>query len=133
MLCANLEQIEELCIVDDDARRIINAFLPGPLTIILKGREYDTVGVRIPNNEMALKIISDNGPMSTTSVNLSGSEPINDPCEIRDKFSSLVDHIYIDSDAKLSMQSSTVLDMTNGLQILREGAISLEDIKKVLQ
>lgn len=133
VLCANLEQIEELCFVDDKSRRIIDAFLPGPLTIILKGKEYDTIGVRIPNNEIALKILSDNGPMSTTSVNISGCEPINDPSEIRDKYSSVVSHIYIDDNPKLSMQSSTVLDMTNGLQILREGAISLEDIKKVLQ
>lgn len=133
VLCANLEQIEEICYVDEKAKKIIKEFLPGPLTIILKGKEYETIGVRIPNNEIALKILLDNGPMATTSVNLSGEEPINEPQIIKEKFGDLVDAMYLDDNISFSGVSSTVLDLTNGLEIIREGQVKLDDIMKCLQ
>ena len=62
-LCANLEQIEDIADLSEDARKLINLFLPGPLTIILKSKPivldkigYKTIGVRIPNNKIALDI-----------------------------------------------------------------------------
>lgn len=136
-LCANLKQIEEIAYVDDNAKKLINRFLPGGLTIILKSTEetiskigYKTIGVRIPNHALALSILEEYGPMLTTSVNDSGEVPINEYEEIMVKYNKLVDRIY-DSDLSSSNISSTVVKVVdNVVSILREGIISKEEIEK---
>src|SRR5574344_1478726 len=76
VLCANMEQIEQIAVVNSLAKKLIDKFFPGPLTIILKTKPevkeligYDTIGVRIPKSELAQSILLENGPMATTSVN----------------------------------------------------------------
>ena len=138
-LCANLEQIENIAYVDSNAKKLINKFLPGGLTVILKSKEivlekigYETIGIRIPNHKLALSLLEENGAMLTTSVNDSGELPINEYEEIVIKYSNLVDTIY-KSDIHSSNVSSTVVRIIDGnVSILREGIISKEDIEKVL-
>lgn len=138
-LCASLEQINEIAYVDDKATKLIEAFLPGPLTLILKSKEsviekigYETIGVRIPNSKIALKLLSKMGPMLTTSVNDSGLLPINKYEEIIEKYGNLVDEIYPPI-SNISCVASTVLYYINGeFKLLREGEISLTQIENVL-
>ena len=136
-LCANIEQIEEIAYVDDRIRKLINKFLPGPLTLILKSKEhvineigYTTIGVRIPNNELALELLTENGPMLTTSVNDSGESPINEYEQIVEKYSNLVDKIYPPMGNSSNLSSSVVL-CVGEFKVLREGAISLNEILSV--
>ena len=136
-LCANLNQIESIAYVDEKTKKIINKFLPGPLTLILKSKQevvekigYKTIGVRIPNNGLALEILSNIGPMLTTSVNDSGETPINEYEEILLKYNNLVDKIYPPY-GESSNLSSTVVSVVDGFKVLREGAISLNDILNV--
>ena len=137
-LCANLNQIESIAYVDDSAKKLINKFLPGALTVILKAKPevkekigYETIGVRIPNSKLALSILEENGPMLTTSVNDSGASPINEYEEIKEKYASLVDKIYKPTEASSSI-SSTVVKIIGGVEILREGQISKKDILDLL-
>ncbi|MBP5445789.1 MAG: peptide chain release factor N(5)-glutamine methyltransferase [Acholeplasmatales bacterium] len=141
VLCANLSQIEELAYVSEDAKKIINKFLPGGLTLILKAKNKDihnyaiddTVAVRIPKHPIALKVLLENGPLATTSVNLSGCKPMNDYTEINKVFKDKVDYILSDpTNITYSNVPSTIIDMTNGLKVIREGEITLEDILKVI-
>ena len=141
VLCANLEQIEDIAIVSEDAKKIINKFLPGGLTLILEAKNKDihnyaidnTVAVRIPKHPIAIKILLENGPLATTSVNLSGEKPLNDYDIINEKFKGKVDYIFSDElNIKYSNVPSTILDMTNGLKVIREGEIKLEEILKVI-
>ena len=141
VLCANIEQIESIAYVTDEARKLINKFLPGPLTVILKSKECiletfkgETVGVRIPNYDVALEILKENGPMATTSVNESGMPSINNYNEIVKDYSNLVDEIYKPSSCATSSLASTVVLVTdNGINVVREGAITYEMIKKCLE
>ena len=102
VLCANLSQIEELAYVDDDAKKIINTFMPGGLTLILKAKNKnihnyaidDTVAVRIPKHPIAIKLLLENGPLATTSVNLSGEKPMNNYEEINKVFKGKIDYIF---------------------------------------
>lgn len=136
-LCANIEQIKDIAIVDENAKKLILKFLPGCLTIILKAKDkvvetigYKTIGVRIPNHKLALEILEDNGPMLTTSVNDSGETPLNNYAEIFVKYNHLVDAIYY-SDIPSSNLSSTVVKIIDDeVNVLREGHISEEDIVK---
>lgn len=138
-LCANLEQIESIAYVTDDARALIKEFLPGGLTLILKTKEeiqnvigYPTIGVRIPNHETAIKILEENGPMLTTSVNESGCVPLNEYDEIYKEYHTLVDKIYTNDRDSLNLASTVVLLTTDNAKILRVGPIKEQDILKVL-
>ena len=139
-LCANINQIEEIAVVDDNAKRLISKFLPGGLTIILKSKKevldtigYETIGIRIPNHELAISILKENGAMLTTSVNDSGAVPINEYDEIKSKYDNLVDYIY-QSDLPSSSVSSTVVKVVDGaVSVLREGSILKEEIIKELK
>lgn len=138
-LCANLNQIEKIAYVSSDAKKLINKFLPGALTIILNAKEevinkigYKTIGIRIPNSLLAIKILEENGPMLTTSVNDSGETPINEYQEIVLKYSNIVDKIY-DRTEPSSNISSTVVLVNDDIKILREGQITKEDIINCLK
>ena len=138
-LCANIEQIESIAIIKDDAKKLINKFLPGALTLILNSKDevinkigYKTIGVRIPNSKVALDILNENGPMLTTSVNDSGMTPLNEYEEIKEKYGNLVDEIYKPNSKSSNISSTVVSILNNDVKILREGEISKEDILKVL-
>ena len=139
VLCSSLSQIEKIAVVSDDAKKLIMNFLPGPLTLILPSKQdvkdvlgLDTIGVRIPNHEVALKIIGQMGPMTTTSVNDSGEKEMNEYDEIVKKYSKVVDYIYEPSGKPSNLASTVVLTQPT-IKVIREGAISLADIENVLK
>ena len=139
VLCSSVEEIERIAFVNNKAKRLIDKYMPGALTIILKSKEevrndfiYETVGVRIPNHELALRILNENGPMATSSVNVSGKEPLNDYVEIVKQFSDKVLYVYPNTEVG-SKVSSTVIDLTTDECVLiREGDIKYNDIIKFL-
>ncbi len=139
-LCADINQIDDIAILNEKAIKLINKFMPGPLTLILKSKDivyekigYKTIGVRIPNNEIALNILKENGPMLTTSVNESGNVALNEYAEIKDKYEGLVDYIYDTNTNSSNISSTVVLIDEFDIKILREGEISLEDIKNTIK
>lgn len=140
VLCANLEQIKDICFVSPDAQKLINEFLPGPLTIILKSKDkvketfgHDTIGVRIPNYKLALEILEKEGAFATTSVNESGKPSINDYEIIKEEYQNLVDEIFAPTGEATSSLASTVIDLTDEKpKMLREGAITLQMIEDTL-
>ena len=106
---------------------------PGALTLIFKKSDtfYDdvtsnsTIGIRMPNSNVALKILDYLGPIVTTSINISGEAPINDPKVIEEKFSDHIDYLVTDTH-ELSTTSSTVVDVSSSsLKILRQGDIKI--------
>ncbi len=137
-LCYDLEQIKSIAYVDDLATKLINKYLPGGLTLILKSKPevlekigYETIGVRIPDCDIALNILKEFGPMLTTSVNDSGQTPINEYEEILKKYSDLVEQIYPPFNNSSNV-SSTVIKIVDGkIELLREGTIKYNDILNV--
>ena len=137
-LCYDLDQIKSIAYVDELAEKLINKYLPGGLTLVLKSKEevinkigYETIGVRIPDCDIALKILKEFGPMLTTSVNDSGEKPINEYEEIVSKYSDLVDQIYPPYDNSSNVSSTVVKIIDGKIEVLREGNIKLEDILSV--
>lgn len=138
VLCYDLAQIEEIAHINDGARRLIEKFLPGALTIILKSKDnikksmnLDRVGVRIPNSKIALDILKEFGPMSTTSVNDSGKTPLNEYDEIYKKYNHLVDKIYKSDELSSNISSTVIMIEGNEVLLIREGEIKLSDILSV--
>jgi L-threonylcarbamoyladenylate synthase len=114
------------------AYKLIDKFWPGPLTLVFKSKNQDTVGLRMPDNEIALKIIAQAGiPVVCPSANLSGEPaPKNFQEAIKD-LNDLVDFAIDAGSTKLGMESTIVDFTTEPFKIIREGAIKKEDIEAV--
>ena len=117
-------------------KQLYQAFLPGPLTIILQANDQvptwinsgmDTVGFRIPKHSVTLDLIRKYGPLIGPSANLSGKVSGTSFQQIVMDFQEQVSGV--EDDAALTGQDSTILDLSGEKAlILRQGAITREDI-----
>ena len=145
-LISSADKIEEIAVINEKNRdkinKLIQAFWPGGLTIILESKKIvppimisngKTVGVRMPDHEVALKIIeSAGGILPTTSANISGEATPRSYEELDEKFKCRVD-ITVDGGKCPIGTASTIIDMSSeNIKILREGAISQEQIEKII-
>ena len=83
LMVNDITKIKDIAYVSENEEKVIKKFMPGPITLILKKKDCisnlvtansDTVGVRIPNHEIALSILkSVDYPLATSSANISGS------------------------------------------------------------
>ena len=139
IMCANLKQIEEICEVNETDKKILETFMPGPLTIILKKKEtlptyinegLDTIAIRTATSpeleELLLKL---GEPVYMTSANLSGEKECENVNDIVNTFPSL--DAILDGET-LYGQASTIVDATRGYNIVREGPISALEIERAL-
>ncbi len=117
-------------------QKIIDAFMPGPLTIILEAKKdlpstmtlgQKNIGFRIPNHALSLSILKKiNKPLLVTSANVSSFPPLIKADEVYETFNQLSSLINVDS---LGQNASTVVDLTKEKPVLlRKGKISLEEI-----
>lgn len=144
-LVSSVDKVEEIAYINEKNRdlieRLIERFWPGGLTIILKKREFvpdiltakgDTIGIRMPNLDIALKIIeSVGGVLPTTSANISGETTPRSYDEVSEIFRERVG-ILIDGGKSPLGEESTIIDMSNEPKIVRVGAIPVEEIEKVI-
>jgi tRNA threonylcarbamoyl adenosine modification protein (Sua5/YciO/YrdC/YwlC family) len=126
------------------ARDLIQAFWPGPLTLVLHaqsslmwdlGETNGTVALRMPQNDAALRLLTEVGPMAVTSANVSGQPPATTILEAATQLGSAVS-VYLDagpSAGGAGSLASTILDCTHDAPvILRAGAVSAGAIQEVL-
>lgn len=117
-------------------KEIMDKYFPGALTIILDKKEnvpdiltsnLKTIGVRIPNNKIALTILEQlSYPLATTSANLAREEAGIEIKDFLELFSDKVD-IIIDGGTTDIKQASTIVRVEDDkIKILREGSIKLD-------
>ncbi len=141
VLCDTLVTVNDIAVIDERALKLAHTFWPGPLTIVLKSSKshfektgHKTIGVRIPNHNGVIRLIKQNGPLVTTSVNYSGEEPLIDIKKIKEDFGDKVDYIYEEYNMIYLNVSSTTVDLTNKEpKILREGTITKKQIMEALK
>ncbi|MDU6562612.1 MAG: L-threonylcarbamoyladenylate synthase [Streptococcus sp.] len=124
----------------DYLKKLYDAFLPGPLTIILKANGQvpkwinsglTTVGFRLPNHPVTRELIQAEGPLIGPSANKSGKESGRHFDDIRAQFDFQVTG-YRDDNALLGVDS-TILDLSvSPARILRQGKITKDDLLAAL-
>lgn len=130
-VCSDLKDIAKYAKVTDYAYRTMKHLLPGPYTFILPAAKLvpkklwskrKTVGIRIPNNHVCMKLVSELGnPIISTSTTNRKGEMIYDPFEIQNIFNNHVDLML--SIGPLMGELSTVVDLSNEEpEVLRKGA-----------
>ncbi len=117
-------------------QKLVESFLPGPLTIILEANDkvpdwvnsgLMTVGFRMPSHPVTLELIREFGPLIGPSANLSGQSSGVSFKEILKDFGQEV--LGFEDDAFLTGQDSTIIDLSGDkVKILRQGSITREAI-----
>lgn len=136
LMCRDLSELGTYAKVDNATFRLLKANTPGPYTFVLPGtgevprrllhEKRKSIGLRIPNNRIALALLEELGePLLTSTLILAGeTEPLNEPYDIRDRLEHQVD-LVIDG-GYCGLQPTTVVDLRDGAPvILREGAGSV--------
>ena len=141
---ARREDAEKYVMCDDRSRGLIQAFWPGPLTLILPKRTdgriadivsagLDTVAIRMPNHPVALKLIQQAGvPVAAPSANASGEPSATTPRHVQESLGALVPFILAGGACAVGLES-TVLDLTGEQPVIvRPGAVTAEDLADYL-
>ena len=143
LLVSSLEMVKAVTEnISDMEYKLMERFFPGPLTIILKKNKAvpnnltnntDTVGIRLPDNIIARKLIEyANVPIATPSANISGRSSGTNIQDIIKDFGDKVDYYIDGGPSKLGIGSTIVKIDGNEPIILRKGSISEEEINEVV-
>ena len=139
--------------VPEAARILMEAFWPGPLTLILDadaaltwdlGETSGTIAIRMPDHELALDLLRRSGPLAVTSANPTGAPPATDAASARAAFPGRVrgvdavgteDILLLDGGATSGPVPSTIVTLAGAHacspRILRKGVLSPADLERV--
>ena len=112
-------------------KALMEAFWPGPLTLVLPSKRSSTIAIRIPNHPLIISLLEKTGPLFVTSANISGNPPLKSTSEIETTFGT--NFPVLDGELPQVGLASTILSFENNLwQIDRHGPISPEDFFPIL-
>ena len=127
--------------VSDDAQRLIEAFWPGPLTILLVPQptlawdlpRESPIAVRMPLHPLTLAVLDRTGPLAVTTANLPG---LAAPADVNDALAQLGDAVAVALDVGTLLDAaalpSTVIDATGDTTVVvRLGALSIDEVRRI--
>lgn len=133
------EQMKELGYWNDNAEAVYEAFMPGPITMVLKKKQLppevtaglDTVGLRFPVHPDAQKFLALAGPVAAPSANLSGKPSPTCAQHVLTDFDGKIPLIIDGGECGVGVES-TVISLAERPVLLRPGGITPEQLKAVL-
>ena len=141
VMCSDEKQIKSIAIVDEKAEKLIKGFMPGPITLILEKRsevpEYvnngkETIAVRMATSKSVKELITKTGcPIFISSANQSGEPTCTNLDEIENECPNLDG--MMEGTVKFGKGSTIVDCVSKELKILREGPITIEQIRKIIE
>lgn len=140
VMCADIEQIKNVAIVTEREEKLINVFMPGPITLVLKKNKElpsyvtngkETIAIRMATSKALEELIQKLGcPLFMTSANQSG-EPTCENLDEIEKSCPLLDGMMEGS--VVFSKSSTIVDCSSDeIKLLREGPITKEQIEECI-
>lgn len=142
ILVKNKDEIEKYAYITNEIeRKIIDSFLPGPVTIILRKKKnsifnlldgsMDTIGIRIPDNKIVKAIVERcNFPIAAPSANISGKPSCIRIEDVVKDFDGKVDAFIDGGECKKNIPSTIIRVDESKINVIREGAVSIEEINK---
>lgn len=128
--------------VPQGARLLAERFWPGPLTIVLKAKDFipsivlaggDTVGLRCPDHPMTLELLKKAGvPFAAPSANPSGEESPKTAQKVWDYFSGRIEGIIDGGECGIGRESTIISMAQKPYRILRQGALAEKEIASAL-
>lgn len=144
--CASIEMAQRYARLPVEARLLLGAFTPGPLTVVVPQRDTlpdrlvtagGTVGIRVPDHPSTLQVVASLGvPVTATSLNRSGEESRPPDPAVLDELSwggAREVPVVRDPEAVRFQSPSTLVRLTAGqVELLRPGPIAVDEIERVL-
>lgn len=142
MMVSSIEQIDAVAYLNEAARTLIQSFMPGAFTIVVKRKEevpsyvsngLDTIAIRMPDDAFVLGLMDTIGkPLLVSSANLSAHAACSNSEDVLKQLQGRIDGV-VEGNSKSDV-ASTIVDVTRErVVLLREGLISKEDIECVLK
>ena len=138
LMCSTVDQIDKYAEVNETAKKIIAAFLPGELTIILKTRpdvpkwiDLGTghIGIRVPDDDLVCEMIRLTGkPLLVPSANRADQKPLTKDDEVIKEFENDIAGVVLGNSKGAT--PSTVIAVYDKIEMLREGNLRLDEIMK---
>ena len=142
---SSIAEVEKYAYVTESARYLAGRYLPGALTLVLKKKEtvpsmlvagLDTIGIRIPDNKIILRLAEMTGhPLTTTSANISGKPGTYSIEEVTAQLGESIPPVamILDQGPLKTRELSTIVDLTvSPPQLIRQGRISWLEIREAL-
>ena len=141
LMLADLEDVEKYAELNKVSRALVKNFMPGQFTMITKAKEglpewciskVGNVGIRIADYDLIRDLIRKTGkPLLVPSANKSGEQPGTTVKEVINAFNDEIDAV-IEGETISKTPSTIVLVGDHHTEVFREGAIKIQDIKKVI-
>lgn len=129
-ICSDLSDVASYAQVSNFAFKTMRRHLPGPFTFVLEATRVvpdllttrqKTVGIRIPDNPIAMDIVRELGhPLVTTSANISGADVMHDAELIEEKLGRMLDFV-VDGGILVGDPSTVISLLDDNVEVLREG------------
>lgn len=142
LMCGDVNDIFKYAYINEKAKKLIDAFMPGQFTIILKAKENlpsyviskeGNVGIRVSSDELVSNLIKKVGkPLLVPSANKSGETPAHNVNDVLNAFNENELDGVIEGESISNTPSTIVMINDDDIIIIRKGLISEDDIKKVL-
>lgn len=141
LMISNISQVKDIIEINDLAKKVLNIFTPGPLTLILKAKDgipnfldlgTGFIGIRIPDDKFILNVINIiNKPLFVPSANPSELSPATNKEEVYNYFEENIDYI-VDGDIKSNIPSTIIKIDGENMTLIREGELKFSTIKEKL-
>ena len=140
----NLKDLKKDCIINANFLKLFKKFCPGPITFILNLKpnskiskivtnKNKTLAVRFPNHKILRFLLKKiKYPLAAPSANLSTRVSAVKPSDVKDDFGKKIKYILDGGNSSIGLES-TILDLSKKPKILRQGALEVSKISKVLQ
>lgn len=131
LLIHSFSEIHKLDITTE-IPEVVELYWPGPLTVVVEIKDAfpkgigtsnpNSIGLRVPENQVALNLLKQTGPLAVTSANISGQDDVSNHIEAKQIFGDDVS-AYLEGEA-IHGDGSTVVDLrVDGGKILRQGPL----------
>lgn len=142
LMLADLEEIEKYAVLTPVARALVKAFMPGQFTMITKAKEglpswcvsiEGNIGIRIADYPLIRDLIRKTGkPLLVPSANRNGEEPATSAKEVEIVFKNEIEAV-IEGNSISNTPSTVVLVKDDYTHVFREGVVTIDEIKKVIE
>jgi L-threonylcarbamoyladenylate synthase len=141
ILVGDIKQVEVVSeMITESARKLIDKFWPGGLTVIVPKLKTvpdllsanQSIGLRMPDHSICLRLLNEFGPLATSSANISGKQNPLSSREVIGQLTGRIPLILDGGDCPGGIPSTVVDCMNDEARILRQGTISVQQIEAVL-
>ena len=143
ILVSNIDMVNKFVkCINPIEQKLMEEFWPGALTIIFDKSDIvpdlltaglDTIGIRMPNNNICLDLIDKFGfPLATSSANIADEPPALSLIDCLTDFSAKVSFILDGGKINNGIPSTIVRVNGNNINLIRQGSVSINDINKCL-